>query len=127
MYALEETKAGVTFLPSLPPSLLVYCAAPLVRLRARNLTHFPSFFPSLPPSLPQDDILNNFPSSDGLIFLGRLGLGATLFFSLPILLLPMREVGRGGREGGEARARERERERESASLSIRSGTVSTSS
>ncbi|GAB5035163.1 sodium-coupled neutral amino acid [Nannochloropsis oceanica] len=40
----------------------------------------------------KDDILNNFPSSDGLIFLGRLGLGATLFFSLPILLLPMREV-----------------------------------
>jgi hypothetical protein len=40
----------------------------------------------------QDNILTNFPSSDGLMLLGRTGLGATLFFSLPILILPMREV-----------------------------------
>lgn len=40
----------------------------------------------------KDNILSNFPPSDGLLVLGRTGLGATLFFSLPILILPMREV-----------------------------------
>lgn len=44
----------------------------------------------------QDNILSNFPSSDGLLVLGRTGVGATLFFSLPILILPMREARRCG-------------------------------
>lgn len=44
----------------------------------------------------QDDILLNYPPNDRLLLVARLGLAGTLFFSIPVILLPARQVGESG-------------------------------